>query len=162
MTDIYIICVEDEPQVLDVVVRDLEQLEEVFPIEVANSANEARKLIVELRDEGHKIGLILCDHIMPGDKGVDLLIEMQNDEYTKSTRKVLLTGQAGLDDTIEAVNNARLNRYVSKPWTKDHLLEVAIDELTSYVIENEDELLPYMSLLNQERLQEAIRAKGFI
>ncbi|NHB69116.1 response regulator [Perlabentimonas gracilis] len=162
MTDIYIVCVEDEPQVLDVVVRDLEQLEEVFPIEVANSANEARKLINELRNEGHSIGLILCDHIMPGDKGVDLLIEMQNDEFTKSTRKVLLTGQAGLEDTIQAVNNARLNRYVSKPWKHEHLLDVAIDELTSYVIENADNLLPYMSMLNQERLQEAIRAKGFI
>ncbi|MFP4556909.1 MAG: response regulator [Bacteroidales bacterium] len=162
MSDIYIVCVEDEPQVLDVVVRDLEPLEDVFPIEVANSAKEARELIKVIKDEGNRIGLILCDHIMPGDKGVDLLVEMQNDEFTKNTRKVLLTGQAGLDDTVEAVNNARLNRYISKPWIPEKLLDVAIDELTSYVIENEKELLPFMSVLNQERLQEAIRAKGYI
>lgn len=162
MSDIYIVCVEDEPQVLDVVVRDLEPLEDVFPIEVAHSAKEARELIKEIKDEGNRVGLIFCDHIMPGDKGVDLLIEMQNDEFTKSTRKVLLTGQAGLDDTVEAVNNARLNRYVAKPWKPELLLDVAIDELTSYVIENEKVLLPFMSVLNQERLQEAIRVKGYI
>ncbi len=162
MSDIFIVCVEDEPQVLDVVVRDLEPLEEVFPIEVAHSAKEARELIKEIQDEGNRVGLIFCDHIMPGDKGVDLLIEMQNDEFTKSTRKVLLTGQAGLDDTVEAVNNARLNRYVAKPWEPEQLLDVAIEELTSYVIEMEDDLLPYMAVLNQERLQEAIRGKGYI
>ncbi|ASB49243.1 response regulator [Alkalitalea saponilacus] len=162
MSDIYIICVEDEAQVLDVVIRDLEQLEEFFPIEGAASASDARKLINEIKEEGNRIGLILCDHIMPGDKGVDLLIEMQKDEFTHSTRKILLTGQAGLDDTIQAVNKARLNQYVSKPWKKEELLQIVIDELTDYVIETEDELLPYLSVLNQEKLQEAIRAKGFI
>ncbi len=162
MSDIYIICVEDEPQVLDVVVRDLALLEEVFPIEVANSADEARKLIKELKEEGHKIGLALCDHIMPGDKGVDLLIEMQNDPYTEATRKILLTGQAGLEETIEAVNKAKLNRYIAKPWEPQKLVEVAVDELTSYVIAQEKELLPFMAVLDQERLQEAIRTQGYL
>jgi CheY-like chemotaxis protein len=162
MSDIYIICVEDEPQVLDVVIRDLEKLEEVFPIEIAHSADEARQLISEIKEEGNKIGLAICDHIMPGDKGVDLLIEMQKDPFTEHTRKVLLTGQAGLEETIEAVNKAKLNRYISKPWKPQHILEVAIEELTTYVIEHEKELLPFMAVLDQERLQEAIRSKGYV
>lgn len=162
MSDIYIICVEDEPQVLDVVVRDLAALEEVFPIEIAHSADEARELIRELKEEGARIGLAICDHIMPGDKGVDLLIEMQQDDFTKKTRKVLLTGQAGLEETIEAVNNAKLNRYIAKPWRPEHLLKVAVEELTAFVIEQEDELLPFMAVLDQEKLQEAIRTKGYL
>lgn len=162
MAQIFIICVEDEPQVLDVIVRDLELLEEVFPIELAHNADEARKLIQELKDEGHKIGLALCDHIMPGDKGVDLMIEMQKDPYTQATRKVLLTGQAGLEDTIAAVNNARLNRYIAKPWDPKHLLRVVVDELTTFVIDQEKELLPFMGVLDQTRLQEAIRTKGYL
>lgn len=162
MSDIYIICVEDEPQVLDVVIRDLAKLEEVFPIEIAHSADEARQLISEIKEEGNRIGLAICDHIMPGDKGVDLMIEMQKDPFTESTRKVLLTGQAGLEETIEAVNNAKLNRYISKPWKPQQILQVAIDELTTYVIEHEKELLPFMAVLDQERLQEAIRSKGYI
>lgn len=162
MSDIYIICVEDEPQVLDVVIRDLAKLEELFPIEIAHSANEARQLISEIKEEGNKIGLAICDHIMPGDKGVDLMIEMQNDPFTEHTRKVLLTGQAGLEETIEAVNKAKLNRYISKPWKPQQILQVAIDELTTYVIDHEKELLPFMAVLDQERLQEAIRSQGYI
>ena len=162
MSEIYIICVEDEPQVLDVLVKDLEELEEVFPIEMASSADEARKLIQEIRRHGGKIGLALCDHVMPGDNGVDLMIEMQKDEFTKPTRKVLITGQAGLEDTIQAVNNARLNHYLSKPWNPQNLIEVVKDELTSYVIEQEKELLPYMAVLDAPRLQEEIRARGYL
>lgn len=162
MSDIYIICVEDEPQVLDVVIRDLAKLEDIFPIEVAHSADEARELIKEIKEEGNEIGLAICDHIMPGDKGVDLMIEMQKDPFTESTRKVLLTGQAGLEETIEAVNNAKLNRYIAKPWKPEQILEVAVDELTTYVIEQQKELLPYMAVLDQERLQEAIRNKGYV
>ena len=90
------------------------------------------------------------------------MIEMQNDPFTEHTRKVLLTGQAGLEETIEAVNKAKLNRYISKPWKPRQILEVAVDELTSYVIEQEKELLPFMAVLDQERLQETIRSKGYV
>jgi CheY-like chemotaxis protein len=162
MSEIYIICVEDEPQVLDVIIRDLGQLENVFPIEVANSADEARQLIQEIKDEGNRIGLVLCDHIMPGDKGIDLLIEMQKDSFTEHTRKVLITGQAGLEDTIQAVNLARLNRYIAKPWDPKNLVEVARQELTEYVISQEKDLLRFMPVLDQAKLQEAIRNRGYL
>lgn len=162
MSDIYILCVEDEPEVLDVVVQDLSELEDVFPIEMAVSADEARTIIAEIRERGDRIGLAVCDHVMPGDKGVDLMIEMQNDPFTKATRKVLLTGQAGLDATVDAVNKANLNRYISKPWDPKELMEMAKDELTSFVIENEKDLLKYMGVLDAARLQETIRKKGSV
>ncbi|AXJ02233.1 Response regulator receiver domain-containing protein [Cyclonatronum proteinivorum] len=162
MSTIYILCVEDEPEVLDVVVRDLAALEDTFPIEMAISAEEAREIIKEIEENGDKVGLAICDHVMPGDKGVELMIEMQNEAFTERTRKVLLTGQAGLDATIEAVNHARLNRYIAKPWDPDNLVKIAIDELTTFVIESEKNLLPYMSTLDARRLQEAIRARGSV
>lgn len=162
MSDIYIICVEDEPQVLDVILMDLAALEEVFPIEVAVSADDARELIREIQQGGGQIGLAVCDHVMPGDSGVDLMIEMQQDEFTTKTRKVLLTGQAGLDATIEAVNKAKLNRYIAKPWDPKNLLKVAKEELTNYVIENGKDLLPYMGVLDAGRLQEELRKRGYV
>jgi response regulator RpfG family c-di-GMP phosphodiesterase len=162
MAEIYIICVEDEPQVLDVIVRDLGEIEDVFPIEVANSADEARQLMREINEEGNTVGLILCDHIMPGDKGIDLLIEMQKDPWTEHTRKILITGQAGLEDTIQAVNLARLNRYIAKPWNPQQLREVVREELTLYVIAHEKDLLRFMPVLDQAKLQEAIRNRGYL
>jgi len=160
MSDIYILCVEDEPEVLDVVVRDLADLEEVFPIEMAVSVEEAREIIEEIKERGDKLGLAICDHVMPGEKGVDLLISMQKDEFTKRTRKLLLTGQAGLEDTIEALNKAKLNRYIAKPWDPAELLQIAVDELTTFVIEQEKDLLRYMGVLDIKRIQEVIREKG--
>ncbi len=162
MSTIYILCVEDEPEVLDVIVRDLAELEDFFPIEMAVSAEEARSIIKEIEDRGDKIGIAICDHVMPGDKGVDLMIEMQKVPFTARTRKILLTGQAGLEATVEAVNKARLNRYISKPWDPENLVSVVKDELTTYVIEQEKNLLPFMSILDATRLQETIRARGSI
>ncbi len=162
MNSIFIICVEDEHQVLDVLVKDLEEFEEIFPIELASSADEARNLIKVIKGLNGKIGLVLSDHIMPGDKGVDLLVEMKSDDYTKNTRKVLITGQAGLEDTIKAVNKAGLNHYIAKPWDKAELVEVVKRQLTSFVIETEENLLPYMTLLDAELLQEEIRTRGYV
>ena len=162
MSDIYILCVEDEPYVLDMVLRDLAELEKVFPLEIANSADDAKLIIKEIKDAGNKIGLALCDHIMPGDNGVDLMVEMQKDSFTQFTRKVLLTGQAGLEETIEAVNNAKLNRYIAKPWDPEELVKVVKEELTEYVIQNEDDLLRFMEVLEASKLQEAIRSRGYL
>lgn len=159
-SDIHILCIEDEQEVLDAVVRDLELLEEQFPIETATSAEEAREVIQKVLDEKKRIGLILCDHILPGDNGVELLIELHQQEKTSETPKVLLTGQAGLEDTIRALNQARLHHYIAKPWSKEELLEASVELLTDYVLQQEEDLLPYMATLNVERLSEAIRKRG--
>lgn len=161
-SDIYILCIEDEQEVLDAVVRDLEKLEEQFPIETATSAEEAREVIKKLLADGRKIGLIICDHILPGDNGVELLIELHQDEQTHPSRKVLLTGQAGLDDTVRALNQARLHHYIPKPWTRQELMEVAVRLLTDYVIEHEENILPYMSTLDAEKISESIRTRRSI
>ncbi|MDI6400795.1 response regulator [Balneolaceae bacterium ANBcel3] len=157
-SDIYIICIEDEAEVLDAVVRDLEKLEATFPIDTATSAEEGRDLVNKLLDDGKKIGLIVCDHILPGDNGVELLIELHKDEKTMPAKKVLLTGQAGLDDTVKALNEAKLHHYIAKPWSKEELNEVAVNLLTDFVLENEPNVLPFMNVLDAERLSEAIRS----
>lgn len=161
-SDIYIICIEDEQEVLDAVVRDLEKLEEQFPIETAVSAEEAREVIDKLLDDGKRVGLILCDHILPGENGVDLLIELHKNENLHASKKVLLTGQAGLEDTVRALNEARLHHYIAKPWTKDELIKISTDLLTDFVIEQEEDVLPYMRTLDAQKLSESIRNKRSI
>jgi len=155
--NIYIFVVEDEPEVLDAIVRDLEEFEDAFPIEMADSAEEARVLIKALIDEGHKIGLILCDHVLPGQNGVELLVEMQIDPATEHTRKVLITGQAGLDETVRAVNEADLKHYIAKPWEKDDLVGTTRKLLTDYVLERADNPMEFMSILDGERIADNIR-----
>lgn len=154
---IYILVVEDEPEVLDAIVRDITAFESRFVIEMADTAEEAREIIQSILDGGDQIGLILCDHVLPGDNGVELLVEMQNDPQTESTQKVLITGQAGLDETVRAVNQADLKHYIAKPWEKEKLVEIVTDQLTEYVLEHVSNPMPYMSVLDGERIAEQIR-----
>ena len=154
---IYIFVVEDEPEVLDAIVRDLEEFEDSFPIELADSAEEARELIASIINDGHKIGLILCDHVLPGQNGVELLVEMQGDPSTERTRKVLITGQAGLDETVRAVNEADLSHYIAKPWEKAELVGTTRKLLTDFVLEQTENPLDYMSVLDSERIADYIR-----
>jgi len=162
MKKIYILCVDDEPEVLEAVERDIAELEDDFPLETAESADDARTVIDQIYAVGDRLGLILCDHVMPGDTGVELLIEMFNDERTHDTRRVLLTGQAGLEATVQAVNAGQLNHYIAKPWTPDNLRQVARDQLTEYVIQTETDPRPYMQQLNMQKLAEVVYKRGLI
>lgn len=154
---IYILIVEDELEVMEALVRDLEKFETIFPVEAANNAREATEVIDYIIDHGHKIGLVLCDHVLPGKNGVDLLIDMQGRAETAKSKKVLVTGQAGHEDTILAINKADLDHYIAKPWSQEELEQVVVNELTDFVIKNEKNLLPYMQLLDADRLSDALR-----
>lgn len=160
--NIYILVIEDEPDVLDALVRDLESFEETFPVEMAETAEEAESLIESIHEEGDEVGLALCDHVLPGKNGVDLLIEMTDREDTKQTRKVLVTGQAGLEDTVKAVNEAGLHHYIAKPWNREDLEQVVRRQLTEYVLRTKSDLMPYMSSLESERLAEAMHDRGSV
>lgn len=155
---IYILVVEDELEVMDALVSDLETFEKAFPIETANTSEEAKKVIELISNAGNEIGLILCDHVLPGENGVDLLIELQSSEALSLTRKVLVTGQAGLEDTIQAINKANLDHYIAKPWSKDELEKTVIDQLTNFVIEKKYNPLKYMANLDSIKLAEAMRS----
>lgn len=155
-----IVCVEDEREVLDALVRDLRPFTEAFQVEAAQTSDEAIRIIDRAEAAGDPVALVLADHIMPGMSGVDLLVQLTHRPGTISTRKVLVTAQAGQQDTIRAVNEAHLDYYIAKPWTKEQLQSVVRAQLTDFVIARADNLLPFIKTLNSPRLLEAIRARG--
>lgn len=154
---IYILVVEDELEVMDALVNDLQQFEEFFPVESANSAEEARTVVNEIYAAGNEVGLILCDHVMPGQNGVDFLIDLEKSLEKHSAKKVLVTGQAGLEDTIQAINKAHLDHYIAKPWSKAQLEEVVISQLTNFVMERKYNPMQFMMVLDSVRLSEFMR-----
>jgi CheY-like chemotaxis protein len=157
MQTIYLLCVDDEADVLDAVVRELAPLEDVFPVEAAASAAEARQRLDAIAKKGDAVGVLFCDHIMPGQSGVDLLVDLQKDPRWQDTRKVLLTGQAGLDATVKAVNQADLAHYIAKPWDRDELLKVARKELGEFLIVRDINPMPYLSHLDAAQLGPLLR-----
>jgi CheY-like chemotaxis protein len=162
MNQICIVCVDDEPEVLEAVERDLSEFDDYFPVESASSAAEARQLCEMLHSRGDQVGLLICDHLMPGETGVELFISLHALPSTTHARRVLLTGQAGHMDTIEAVNQGGLDYYISKPWEGQLLQDVVRDQLTSYVIECCPNPATYMNILDAVKIADHLhRAGGF-
>jgi two-component system chemotaxis response regulator CheY len=152
MSRLVILCIEDEDEVRDAVVRDLEVFEPSFLVEMAEDADDARQVVEEITDAGDAIALVIADHRLPGMQGTDFLIELHGEPSTAKARKVLLTGQAGHEDTIRAINEASLDHYISKPWTEEDLHSVVREQLTEYVLENVEDVLPYVAVLDGARL----------
>jgi len=130
----FIICVDDEESVVSTI---KEQLAKYFghthEIEVATSGDEAWEIIQEIISEGGSVEVVITDQVMPGLKG-DELLEKVN-QISPDTIKILLTGQAGLQDTIDAINKGGLNYFVEKPWNIEEL-HVHIERLIQKYKEN--------------------------
>ncbi|PJG58741.1 response regulator [Aeromonas cavernicola] len=157
-----ILCVDDEREVLDAVIHDLTPFSSHFELEAAESVDEAREVLNEWESEGGKLALILCDHIMPGTLGVDFLVELNQRASTRASRKLLLTGQAGLEATVAAVNRGGLHYYLAKPWQLDTLQDAVREQLTDYLLaEDGDNAFHYAPRLNQARLFAAIHDQPF-
>lgn len=122
----YILCIDDEFFILW---NLKEQLKKVFgssfTIETAESAETAKEIMKEIAASSGDLAVVICDHVMPGQKGDEFLIEMQ--ETHPRTKKIMLTGQAPAQAIGNALNHGCLYRYLSKPWDA-HDLELTIKQ----------------------------------
>lgn len=160
MGELFVLVIEDEPEVRAAVVRDLAPLATAVRIDEADDVADALAALADADADGDELGLVIADHRLPGRTGVDLLVEVHDDPRWSTARTVLLTGQAGHADTIRAINDAGLDHYLSKPWDPDELRTIAIAQLTDYVIETGLDPLPYVSTLDGARLLEAYGRRG--
>lgn len=126
-----ILCVDDEPTIL-YSLRDqiLRGIGENYQIELAQSGQEALELCAELTDEGIEIPLIICDQILPGMLGNEILSELHS--LYPQALKILLTGQASFEGVIKAINQANLYRYIAKPWQEIDFILTVKEALHSY------------------------------
>ena len=155
-----VLILEDEPEVRIALERDLIDFAGTIRIEPAEDVTDARAVVDEIDADGDELALVLCDHRLPGTSGVEYLVEMMADDRTATTRKVLVTGQADLKDTVRAVNEAKLDHYIAKPWDVTELRDVVRELLTDYVEMTGLNPLPYMPALNPERAMEMVRDMG--
>lgn len=127
------LCVDDEQAVLNQLAAQLEEHFQYFcEFEYAESAEEGLALYQELKESGYTIWLVVSDQIMPGMPGDEFLAALH--EQDRHVMKVLLTGQAGLEATIKAINHAGLHYYIEKPWSKYDLILILDRLRTQYEI----------------------------
>lgn len=152
-----IIVLEDEPEVRDAVERDLDELAATVRIEPAEDVADARAVVDDIYEDGDVVALILADHRLPGETGVDFLVSCGEDPRLVGAHKVLVTGQADQADTIRAVNDADLDHYFAKPWDAAKLRAVVREQLTDFVLEQGIDPLPHMPALDQARVMDVLR-----
>src|SRR5262249_23011986 len=114
----------------------------------------------EITGSGGLVELIISDQVMPGMKGDRFLEEIHR--RLPDAIKVLLTGQAGLDSAIHAINFGGLNRYIEKPWNMSNLKSDIEDLINKFRqnLENQRLLINLEKKVSDlERENESLRAK---
>lgn len=141
-----ILVVDDEPRALELVVRTLRKMGRVV---TAPSADVAREMLATDRFD-----LVISDQRMPGMSGVDLLSFAA--EQNESCGRILLTGYADLEATVEAINRGRVHAYLHKPCSADELRSVAQGTLGRVRLTQENARLVAVVTEQNDRLHEAI------
>jgi len=110
----YVLVVDDEPQVQQLIARILER--HGFRCELAASAEEARKL---LESKANNFQLMLCDVNMPGESGLELL-----SSTLASHPEVAALMVTGADDPEMAESAIELGAfgYLTKPFRPNELM----------------------------------------
>ncbi len=152
MDQLYIVYVDDQREILSTLEKDLKLFEAHVRLEACESASEAMQLIDELDRAGDHLAVLISDHIMPGQSGIDFLTAINNDGRFFTTKKVLLTGQATHKDTILAINNARIEKYIEKPWKSKEFTESIQQLLTQFIVANGIDYTAYQAIVHQPTL----------
>jgi thioredoxin reductase (NADPH) len=110
-----LLTVDDDPVVLRAVERDLRRkYGNQYRIMRANSGETALDALRQLRLRNDPVALMLVDQQMPRMSGVEF-IEQANFIYPEAKR-ALLTAYADTEAAIGAINKARVDYYLLKPW----------------------------------------------
>lgn len=118
-----VLFVDDEPNVLDSIRRQLRKSHDIL---TATSGVDALAL---LKDTG-PVALVVSDMRMPGMNGTELLTRIR-EEYPDTVR-MILSGQADLESTISAINDGHVFRFLTKPCHEDALRRAVNAGLAQY------------------------------
>jgi response regulator RpfG family c-di-GMP phosphodiesterase len=118
-----VLMVDDEKNVLEGYKRYLHR---EFNLSLANSGKEA----LEMCKTDGPFSVVISDQKMPQMDGVQFL-SLVKERYPDSVR-MMLTGQADMDETIAAVNEGNIFRFLTKPCNSKVLSSAINDGLEQY------------------------------
>src|SRR5579871_4738315 len=108
-----IFAVDDDPQVLRAVERDLRQkYGKEYRVLRAESGEEALKTLKQLQEREETVALFVVDQRMPGMNGVEFLEKAR--KIFPVAKRTLLTAYSDTDAAIRAINTAGIDYYLMK------------------------------------------------
>ncbi|HNB71654.1 MAG TPA: response regulator, partial [Acidobacteriota bacterium] len=128
-----IVAVDDDPEVLRSVDRDLRQrYGSQYRIMRADSGQAALDLLEKLKARADAVALLLADQRMPGLSGVEYLDQAR--VIFPDAKRALLTAYADTEAAIQAINRVKIDYYLMKPWDPpdEHLYPVLTDLLDDW------------------------------
>ncbi|MDH5665759.1 MAG: response regulator, partial [Nitrosopumilus sp.] len=138
-----ILLVDDEKNILTSLKRLFRPLG--YNIFVSSSGEEGLVILGKT-----KIDLVISDMNMPVMNGVRFLEVVAKN--WPDTMRILLTGYADLDSTIDAINRGNIYRYVKKPWEDTDLVLVVEHALQMKMLREEHQVLLALSQQQNKEL----------
>lgn len=117
-----IITVDDDAEVLRAVESDLRrQYAGDYRVLRADSGAAGLEALRGLKRRGAPVALLMADQRMPQMTGVEFLAQAMT--LFPDAKRVLLTAYADTDAAIDAINSAKIDHYLMKPWDppEEHL-----------------------------------------
>jgi len=110
-----ILCIEDEQEMIDLIRLILSR--HGFEVRGANGGKEGLEVIRKEHPD-----LILLDLMMPDMDGWEVYQQMKADEATKDTPVIIVTAKAQSIDKVLGLHIAKVDDYISKPFSPQELL----------------------------------------
>ena len=140
-----LLIVDDEPGILSSLRRLLRPAG--YKIHTAESG-QAGLLVLEQE----VVDLVISDMRMPEMDGAKFLEQVR--ARWPGTTRILLTGYADVNSTIEAINRGEIFRYIAKPWDDNDLMLVVRDALERRRLQNENARLLVLTQAQNDELKE--------
>lgn len=118
-----VLCIDDEPRVVESLALHLRK---EYDVHIACSGDEALQKLQTLGSTA----VVISDMRMPGMDGATLLHEIRQ-RYPQTTR-ILLTGEAGREAAVLAVNKGQIFRFLTKPCPVEQLKLAVEAGVTQY------------------------------
>lgn len=110
-----VLTVDDDPEVLRSIERDLRsRYSEKYRVLRADSGKAALETLTELKKRNDTVALLLVDQRMPQMDGVKFLTHAM--VLFPDAKRAMLTAYADTDAAIKAINEAKIQHYLLKPW----------------------------------------------
>lgn len=110
-----ILCIEDETEMIDLIRIILGR--KGFEVEGATGGEDGLKKVHERKPD-----LVLLDLMMPDIDGWEVYQQMKADETTRDIPVIIVTAKAQNIDKVLGLQIARVDDYISKPFSPEDLL----------------------------------------
>lgn len=120
-----VVYIEDEPEMIDLVRLILGR--KGFDVMGAHGGRVGLEAVREKKPD-----LVLLDLMMPDMDGWEVYQLMKADETTKNTPVIVITAKAQSIDRVLGLHIAKVDDYISKPFSPQELVESVEKVLSAY------------------------------